>query len=533
MHQNLPLHPPPIEHQIHHEFGRMGIRDDRPTGQAYSTSRAIQTPRKKPTTPVIFEHYNFTKVKPTRIGEAPTWAVANKTPGPFGQEDLRLRTKTQRSKKTVQDQYEAPDMYGYKRQQVDRLISDRNSVEDQSLEWVLAAIKLDKETKNKTKAMHITLKRQARTGHAPPQRLPYSDWKSTGVVDLRDQNDRDDSNHGNLFFSRNTFDACRAPTPPDIGTREADHFQHFVEQKPAHTSEMSGGKEKKVNGNDKVKSKPTIVQIETPKKHRKKHSISASESSFGSNTASDAFSDQTPDTLFSSESGYYQKDNHDKHDKHDKRDKHDKHDKHIKGSNGRSSSFNNSHERAQPEYTREHRRKDLPSSTGHERYSPEDVGIFPASGHRRRGSDRTTSPYRKEYAIHRRDSSYEDKPMIDREYPERRPQVYDRRRISSYDQPRDRLRIENDFDLDRPSDRERRLQRDQDREEIDQLQRIRLQQRLDEERQDQMDRELFERDHRDRLDRELLEREFYEPKPRRGGLRDLAGRYHTGSLYRW
>ena len=127
-----------------------------------------------------------------------------KTKMPLSQDELRTYAAKDQ-KKSVKEQYDDPAMSGFKKQQVDRLLQDRNRAEtDPRFVYKLASIKLvQKATKHNTRqttAMQIFLKRVYSPGNDPSLALgpPKSFGATTfdsriSTFGLADSNERQHS----------------------------------------------------------------------------------------------------------------------------------------------------------------------------------------------------------------------------------------------------------------------------------------------------------------------------------------------------
>ena len=124
--------------------------------------------------PITYEGWNFTKAEPVRANEKPSWAVAVKTKMPVSQDELRNQVAKQKKKgKSVTEQYNGPDMDGFKKKQVDHLIAEKTRAElDLRFEYKLASLKLEqgrtKQGSRQTNSMQVILRRVYRSGDSQP-----------------------------------------------------------------------------------------------------------------------------------------------------------------------------------------------------------------------------------------------------------------------------------------------------------------------------------------------------------------------------
>ena len=147
--------------------------------------------------PVDYVGYTFTKHPIEDVGQKETWAVVDMKLMPASQADLKTQVRRNRKKAgTGLNQYNHPDMRGFKRKQVDELIRKCSARElDHRFEYTIASIKRDLKRRQcgpETSAMQVILRRQIRfgvTAQGPfvgfdSLRLPES-----GVVDLSGQDE--------------------------------------------------------------------------------------------------------------------------------------------------------------------------------------------------------------------------------------------------------------------------------------------------------------------------------------------------------
>ncbi|KAL8869205.1 MAG: hypothetical protein Q9198_007949, partial [Flavoplaca austrocitrina] len=115
----------------------------------------------------LYEGYNFEKVTPLQPNEKETWALVTKTRMPIGQNELRAMVDKQRRKgpSAAWNLLKSDEMKGFKRKQVDELISERRAA-DPRFDHDLVGLKLDQQTDRRgnrsTTAFQVILKRQLR-----------------------------------------------------------------------------------------------------------------------------------------------------------------------------------------------------------------------------------------------------------------------------------------------------------------------------------------------------------------------------------
>ena len=142
--------------------------------------------------PIGYIGYTFTKHPIKHVGQKETWAIINKELIPASQADLKNQVEKQRRKAgTGLDQYNNPDMKGFKRKQVDELIRECAAMElDHRFEYTIASIKRDTKRRSsgpETSAMQVILRRQTRPGvtvQGPYVGLDNLRLPMSGVVDL-------------------------------------------------------------------------------------------------------------------------------------------------------------------------------------------------------------------------------------------------------------------------------------------------------------------------------------------------------------
>lgn len=173
-----------------------------------------------------YEGWNFVKQSPTTDSEKSTWALVVRTRIPVSQVDFRRQVEKMlrgRLGKSAIAQYIHPDMNGYKRKQVDRLIADRNREEmDPRFTYVIAALQLNMErieTFRRTVSMQVILKRVLR------KEFEQSQQESPPVLE------------GERVDLRDSGDTPHVPYPRDIQQHQ-DHIRDLNAQKtdlgPSH-----------------------------------------------------------------------------------------------------------------------------------------------------------------------------------------------------------------------------------------------------------------------------------------------------------
>ncbi|KAL8781613.1 MAG: hypothetical protein Q9203_000191 [Teloschistes exilis] len=113
-----------------------------------------------------YEGYSFEKVVPQLPNEKATWSVVTKTKMPLSQAELLAMVNKQKRKGLAAGTLlMSPEMKGYKRQQVMKLVDDRRKA-DPRFEFELSGLKLDQQTDRRgartTSAFQVILKRQLR-----------------------------------------------------------------------------------------------------------------------------------------------------------------------------------------------------------------------------------------------------------------------------------------------------------------------------------------------------------------------------------
>ena len=441
-----------------------------PNPRSFSTSS-------KP--PIGYAGYIFTKNPAEHAGQKETWAIVNREQMPASQADLKGQVEKSRKRGvTGLDQYMDSEMKGFKRKQIDELIRDCVRLDpDHRFEYIVASIKRDtrrRQSGPETSTMQVILKRQPRAGidmQGPPFmgfgsiRLP-----SGGFVDLSgaagaedyersSQNSSNGHRPGMYPFERHMSEpwvhvdrpdmrppihhahSHQNPHPHDLhndhahgdaghksahGLEQHDHHQHDHHQHDhppfGEGYDVKHGQEEKAKKHKHKGQKPPKIVSD------KKHEIHDDHSDLSSASDSDSFSDdtdQTPDTIISSEDSHY----------------HHKDKKHHKDKNHRkSSSHDHEHEPPKRIY-REHRRKEplrrhsSPPPSHRSRYAREVVYVVPESSSHRRQEPLYA---RERLPIHHRAMSYDDERLHDHDLRGlgRRPTVY-RRRIANTAHPVD------------------------------------------------------------------------------------------------
>ncbi|KAL8735999.1 MAG: hypothetical protein Q9166_000561 [cf. Caloplaca sp. 2 TL-2023] len=470
-----------------------------------------------------YEGYNFEKLIPQQPNEKATWALVAKTRMPLGQHELRAMVDKQRRKSTsaAWNLLKSDEMKGFKRKQVDQLISDRMEA-DSRFSYELVGLKLDQTSDRRgyrnTTAFQVILKRQLRKdfSNAGSAGLGKLHEPHREIVDLTGGSQEPSEASSQNFFRGSSPPHHFMPPPhhgfPDDhafghpphqppfvhhpeppmhevhheahrGTPPQHHMPHhgiphfedpFVRHDPhqahpppapfaphvpphmtpheMHMEKPREAKDAKYNKGAKD-MKPKIHQDKPPKpekQHRKAHSESDWDYLSESSTSSRAYTDRTPDTLYSNSSSRKEHKHHGRKDS--RHSSHSHHDDH--GS-----------ERHEQVY-RIHRRKPVVSPDGsrqHGRphYNVEEIEMIPASNtrvHRPYLTRSRTSAHRPErLADHferpifaSRHMSYDD----DRHHdlrgltpPGRRASIYAPKRpfaLDLFDQREEQERIERD-----------------------------------------------------------------------------------------
>ena len=536
--------------------------------------------------PITYEGWNFTKQAPSRANEKATWALVLKTKMPLSQDELRNQVAKQRKKgKSVTERYNDPDMDGFKRKQVDRLIADKTRMElDPRFEYKLASLRLEqgrtKQNSRQTTSMQAILKRVYRSGDDQPLASGQDRAQELEgeIVDLTGADEPaysqsgyssgspglygvqplpeyihaqpyDDPMHAHAGYYHDQGPAVQTvhpdyvqPSPhpqehyqqqymPQQGPHQhpQPHHQH-QEQHHVHEQHPPDNNAKKDKKDKKKDQKPEVHQ----KKERKHKDYS--DSSSDSDAGSSLYTDRTPDTEYSAQSA---------HAYHEKK----------KGGSSRKTSRRDSrsHDRdLSPvrQVYRERYRKS-PARSTHSGSEQEVYEIITSDG--QHGRPYKTRTYVKEHpAFHQRALSYDD----DRNH---RPATR-QKRLNSYAHPvldehpyeeKERLKWElEELRRQRSEDRreKERLESEERREkqklESDRLERQKLELetarlKLENERRD---RDRYQRenkyhrderyDQRDRFDRnDRYDRERYDPYIERERPRRFSAAYDRRDDY--
>ncbi|MCJ1458302.1 hypothetical protein MMC28_008673 [Mycoblastus sanguinarius] len=171
-----------------------------------------------------YEGYTFTKLEAEGPNQKETWALVKKVPMPFGQSELKEQVSRQYKRgATASAAYDAPDMKGFKRKQIDRLIQERNKMEGGSgFKYILASIKLDQRRKggrSETVSMKVILKRLIQEGAAQgtPMSFGGTHIPAIEIVDLTSEGDSDKSSHIGSKGTTPGFMAHSGYFPPQHG----------------------------------------------------------------------------------------------------------------------------------------------------------------------------------------------------------------------------------------------------------------------------------------------------------------------------
>lgn len=391
-----------------------------------------------------YEGYIFTKMRAEHAGQKETWAYARKTTMPVSQGDMRDQVAKQYKRGlTGMKQFEAQEMAGFKRRQIERLIDDRARRDDPNFEYTLVSVKLEQRRLRsgsyENSAMRVILKRQLRPGVPFHPAMPAAGAPSPSneVVDLTGQDESERSSMNSFGSSPKMFGGspkhhAGIPLPrqhsepwghgghgqpvmedafmpmhqgrplgeeQDHGNHQDPHFfaeenfheDHGGKAKKDDKKDKHGKGEKGEKGekhekkdkhdkHDKKEARPTIIHVHSHKSDKKHHSDTSSLDSDW-----DHVSGHTEDTFesipshSSSASKTYKKEK-----KHDKAEKHKSHSHH--GSHDREATrpLYREHTRKVPERPREV--SPAPSRrsghSGRPRYVDEDVIIQPEVSHR-------------------------------------------------------------------------------------------------------------------------------------------------------
>ena len=189
---------------------------------------------------VSYEGYTFTREIADSLGRKRTWAYCRRDPLHVTQEHLKERLRNER-RELASKQYNAPEMDGYKRGQVHRLLTERNADEtmvESGFEYGLASVKLQGQVEDglvTTTRMVVILQRQPRRKSGPwllPRRAPpiAPPVSESTVIDLsgwRESEIAQDHFSGRKFAS--TLEATVPPVHDNIPRVPITH-------KPTHDS---------------------------------------------------------------------------------------------------------------------------------------------------------------------------------------------------------------------------------------------------------------------------------------------------------
>ncbi|KAL8770528.1 MAG: hypothetical protein Q9209_003784 [Squamulea sp. 1 TL-2023] len=185
-----------------------------------------------------YEGYNFEKVVPQQPNEKATWALVTKTKMPISQNELRAMVEKQKRKgpSTAWNLLKSDEMKGFKRKQVDELISERMAV-DPRFEHELVGLKLDQRSDRRgnrsTTAFQVILKRQLRKdlSNSGPAGLGKLHEPRREVVDLTGGSLDPSEGSGQDLFGRNSPPGHFMPSPHH-GFPDPHGFEHPPRQPP-------------------------------------------------------------------------------------------------------------------------------------------------------------------------------------------------------------------------------------------------------------------------------------------------------------
>ena len=462
------MHLEPNVHPFAHNMQQPAIQLIQPQGYGHMPDPRSFPSNGKP--PASYVGYTFTKHPVEHVGQKETWAIVDRELMPGSQADLKDQVEKHRKKGvTGLDQYNNSDMKGFKRKQIDELIRECTKRElDHRFVYTIASIKRDTKRRQsgpETSAMQVILRRQTRPGVAVQGpfvgfgniRVPMNalvDLSGAEDYERMSQNSSNGHRPGAYPIDRHMSEPWVHVTHAD-GRSPAQHAHsqehahphnpgnahghghgdfgshdhaHGLEQpqhphhgphhphEEAHDAKHGHEEKAKKKQKDQKPKSPKIIYVDKAEIHK-----SHDHSDLSSFSDSDSFSDdtdQTPDTIFSSEGSHY----------HHKDKKYHKSKHHRK-----SSSHDHEHEPDKVIY-REHRRKEpmrrlsSPPPTRRSRYRYEDVIVEPDYAHHRRAEPRYP---RERFDHHHRAMSYDDDHFHEHDMrgPARRPSVY-RRRIT-------------------------------------------------------------------------------------------------------
>ncbi|KAG7006555.1 hypothetical protein G7Y79_00014g037300 [Physcia stellaris] len=140
---------------------------------------------------ILYEGWKFVKQSPRRANEKPSWGLAIRTRMTASQDELRRQVRKRlqrRRRRSVIELYSSPEMDGFKRKQVDRLITDRNSKEmDPRFIYELATLRLDLTTNSMQVILRRVLRKKFEQSLSIGQDLPSI--LEEEIVDLIDRED--------------------------------------------------------------------------------------------------------------------------------------------------------------------------------------------------------------------------------------------------------------------------------------------------------------------------------------------------------
>lgn len=395
-----------------------------------------------------YEGYSFEKLEADHPHQKATWALARRTKMPLSQTDLLAQVSKQKRKGNLaRDLLFSSEMVGFKRRQVEQLISDRTQA-DPRFNYDLVGLKLHQIRPRRgrlTTAFEAILKRRIKSDLTNVVSPPLNKFHEpmTEIIDLTGGNDsRSEGSMQDYFgpvpsgphfphqenrsfehqpgpFLRDPSPGIHRGSPPlphgfppihhgvppmDHGQPMDDPFMHQGHQQnmpppqPLFGDQPDQPRSKPMKMPEHKKSSPKLHQGK-PEKPYQRHGRSHSESD--SDTVSDKSgfttdTARTPDTSYSNYSSHKGKKYHEGHKNHrSSRNPHDEEDVY-----------------------RVHRRKparspDRSSRHDHGRYETEEVTILPASSSRTRHpylSRSRTIDYHHErpLSLHHRAQSYDD-----------------------------------------------------------------------------------------------------------------------------
>ncbi|KAL8648114.1 MAG: hypothetical protein Q9226_006133, partial [Calogaya cf. arnoldii] len=192
----------------------------------------------------VYEGYNFEKLAPQQPNEKATWALVTKTKMPIGQTELRAMVDKQKRKgpSAAWNLLKSDEMKGFKRKQVDELISDRTAA-DPRFDHELVGLKLDQHTDRRgnrtTTAFQVILKRQLRKDlpSAGPAGLGKLHDSHREVIDLTGGSQDPSEGSSQDYFGGSSPDHHFMPPPQHgfpgyHGFENPPHPPHFVHHGP-------------------------------------------------------------------------------------------------------------------------------------------------------------------------------------------------------------------------------------------------------------------------------------------------------------